>query len=611
LVYRFDENPYNDIVMSRRGYRWLLNAVRLITCGLLLLGSVSSCKKGEAIDEGASGRALLDAVKVGNNQKAARLLGEGVYTEVRDEHGDTPLLHSVKAGNVQVVRMMLKQGADRDARSGNGKGTLELALDSGNKEMVLCLLKGGVSPNEIGHDSNPLLLKAVHYREMETIHLLLKSGVKPSATGKDGSTALHVAAEGGLIECMDILLAAGADPDLRTDEGATPLWVVLNSRDPSARFLSLNRLLKAGADVNILGPKKKTLLAEAVRRKLFKETVELINYGAEVNVGSADGMSPLMVAASMGNDEMIVMLLSRGADGQELLNAAVERADVELIRVLADSGVYINEWTGSGEGSLMASCVRKGLLNLAELCLQQGVDPNQLGSEGQPLLHMAIALRDDAMVQMLLESGADPNKYFIRPVSKSFLKLTEKESMRWFLSKERRVTPLMMAANNGDLATIKSLIESGAKKYAYSGRHRLYPLNFASRRGDVKAMQVILGQNPEKEIHHGILDLSDQRMRIYNAKQEVIFNSRVSTGKSGFRTPKGTFVITDKHKSHHSTIYGSSMPYFQRLSCSAFGFHSGSCPGYPASHGCIRMPYSAAKKLFRLTPVGTRVVIQP
>ena len=48
--------------------------------------------------------------------------------------------------------------------------------------------------------------------------------------------------------------------------------------------------------------------------------------------------------------------------------------------------------------------------------------------------------------------------------------------------------------------------------------------------------------------------------------------------------------ISDKHRHHNSTIYGSSMPYFMRLSCAAFGLHQGYVPSYPASHGCIRVP---------------------
>lgn len=245
------------------------------------------------------------------------------------------------------------------------------------------------------------------------------------------------------------------------------------------------------------------------------------------------------------------------------------------------------------------------------MSLRYGADVQGRGKEGQRPLQMAVAMRDAAMLNLLLESGADPNVYFGRPASKGFLELTEEKSMQWFLKNDRRVTPLMMASNNGDLVIINALIEYGAKRFVYSGKHHLYPINFASRRVDVKAMQMILGKDLENEVPYAIFDLSGQRVRLYNSKKEVIFSSRFSTGKSGFRTPKGTFVITDKHRPHNSTIYGSSMPYFQRLSCSAFGFHSGNCPGYPASHGCIRMPYSAAKKFFSMSPAGTRVVIHP
>lgn len=53
------------------------------------------------------------------------------------------------------------------------------------------------------------------------------------------------------------------------------------------------------------------------------------------------------------------------------------------------------------------------------------------------------------------------------------------------------------------------------------------------------------------------------------------------------------------------------MPFFQRLSCSDFGFHYGNVPGYPASHGCIRMPWSSAQTLFSMTKVGDKVTIKP
>lgn len=585
----------------------------MYVCLLLLVCALfSSCQDTrEAAASGASGQALLDAVKLGDNRRVAVLLAEGAYTEVRDSKGDTPLLFAVKTGNVQCVRMILKYDVDRAARSGNGKGPMELALDSGNQKMFHSLIEAGIPPDEIGHDGNPLLFKAVRFDDRQTIAMLLKNKADPGAAGKEGRTALHVAAENGLTGCLDMLLKAGADVNAQDDEDTTPLQLALHTPGTRKRNAMFLKLLKAGADPSLAGEKDKSLLADAVRRGLYKQAVTLINYGAQVN--HTDGQSPsLLELAHEGKDDaMLAMLLSRGADAEEFLDQVIDAGDIHTLRMLFESGVTLKGWQGTQSDGLVASCVRRSDDALARLFLRHGASPEKVGLEKQPPLHMAVAMRNPSMVRLLLEHGSDPNVRFTRPASAAFLKITEKESMRWFLKNERRLTPLMMAANNGDVEILASLLNYGAKKYTYSGRHRLYPVNFASRRGDVKAMQVILGQDPENEKMHGVLDLSEQRLRLYNSKGEVTFTSRVSTGKRGYRTPSGTFVITDKHRSHNSSIYGSSMPYFQRLSCSAFGFHSGNCPGYPASHGCIRMPYSSARKLFSITPVGTRVVIQP
>ena len=292
------------------------------------------------------------------------------------------------------------------------------------------------------------------------------------------------------------------------------------------------------------------------------------------------------------------------------LNHAVRNADSSRLAQLLEAGVAIENWEGTGDDGVVAYCIREGRYELGLVLLRFGVDPDRCGYEGGSPLQMAIAMRDATMVNALLVAGADPNIKFPRPISDAFLSITDKESMQWFLKRERRLSPLMMAANNGDVDVIKSLLDHGAERYTRSGRYRLYPLNFASRRSDVKAMQVMLGKDPEKEPFHLVLDLSEQRLRLYDAQDKVIFSSRVSTGKSGYQTPKGEYVITDKHRSHRSTIYNVKMPYFQRLSSGAIGFHSGYVPGYPASHGCIRMPYQSAKELFNTTPAGTRVLIQ-
>jgi hypothetical protein len=89
-----------------------------------------------------------------------------------------------------------------------------------------------------------------------------------------------------------------------------------------------------------------------------------------------------------------------------------------------------------------------------------------------------------------------------------------------------------------------------------------------------------------------------------------IGRSTVSTGKSGHRTPTGVFTILQKNEKHTSSIYkGASMPYMERLTWTGVALHAGNLPGYPASHGCVRLPLDFAQKLYTVTDKGTTVVV--
>ena len=80
----------------------------------------------------------------------------------------------------------------------------------------------------------------------------------------------------------------------------------------------------------------------------------------------------------------------------------------------------------------------------------------------------------------------------------------------------------------------------------------------------------------------------------------------------GHSTPMGVFSIIQKHKMHRSNIYsGAPMPYMQRITWSGVAMHAGVLPGYPASHGCIRMPTAFAMKMWNWTRMGARVIITP
>ena len=86
--------------------------------------------------------------------------------------------------------------------------------------------------------------------------------------------------------------------------------------------------------------------------------------------------------------------------------------------------------------------------------------------------------------------------------------------------------------------------------------------------------------------------------------------STVSTGKGGKDTPLGTFTILQKEEVHHSNLYNSApMPFMQRLTWDGVAIHAGHNPGFPASHGCVRVPRAFAEKLFSVTALGTPVLV--
>ena len=106
-----------------------------------------------------------------------------------------------------------------------------------------------------------------------------------------------------------------------------------------------------------------------------------------------------------------------------------------------------------------------------------------------------------------------------------------------------------------------------------------------------------------------VISLSKQQVSVYSPKG-LYTQSPVSTGQPGHPTPQGIFTILGKELYHRSTIYsGAPMPFMQRITYTGVAMHEGVLPGYPASHGCIRMPHEFAQRLFRMTAGNERVVI--
>ena len=130
--------------------------------------------------------------------------------------------------------------------------------------------------------------------------------------------------------------------------------------------------------------------------------------------------------------------------------------------------------------------------------------------------------------------------------------------------------------------------------------------------------QSIKPQNQPKEAnlpppppgpHHLIVSVKSQRASLYS-NGKLVMQSPVSTGTETHPTPYGVFSVIQKNRHHRSNIYSDApMPYMQRLTWSGIALHEGRLPGYPASHGCIRLPEQFANFLWRTTKLGARVIV--
>jgi len=138
---------------------------------------------------------------------------------------------------------------------------------------------------------------------------------------------------------------------------------------------------------------------------------------------------------------------------------------------------------------------------------------------------------------------------------------------------------------------------------------------------------------------HVIVSLTKQRAYLMTG-EEIAIDSPISSGKRGHTSPNGSFSVLEKDKDHRSNIYGdyvdssgrtvrggissqidsapsgthyvgASMKWFMRLTAQGVGMHVGILPGYPASHGCIRMPEPAAAAFYAHVKVGTPVRVDP
>ena len=163
-------------------------------------------------------------------------------------------------------------------------------------------------------------------------------------------------------------------------------------------------------------------------------------------------------------------------------------------------------------------------------------------------------------------------------------------------------------------------------------------VDLIKKQAPLQVDQALLAKTSTDDVHL-IVSLGKQRAYLM-VGDEIVIDSPISSGKLGHTSPSGSMKILEKDPNHHSSLYGdfvdsygrivragvsmhidaapsgthfqgAEMKWFMRLTDEGVGMHVGILPGYPASHGCIRMPSDAAKLFYDRVKIGTPVEVQP
>ncbi|MDB6174761.1 MAG: hypothetical protein JWL59_4072 [Chthoniobacteraceae bacterium] len=410
---------------------------------------------------------------------------------------------------------------------------------------------------------------------------------------------------------IDFALACGTDVNAAGPEGQTPLLAAVASRQLDL----VVALLKDSANPDLPDARGCTPLMTAVLQKQEPIVSLLLENSADPTVADKNGYTALHLAMTTRQPALVKQLLEStpefsGACCKEhdLLGHALETGDWALIELVLTHSPATLQWNRQSRSYLTESLSKRETERVRLLLNKHATAPTPEGRK-QPLLAYALLEGNNELFRYMLDCGANPNCPLETPAEKSFLALIPKSTVRNYLAEEPGMNLLMLTAGLARHDDLKLLLEKGARRgIATKSKYKIVPLHFAAWAQSVEAMQILLGNAPAPEQVRIEISIGSQRAQLIKNGIPVLSTS-ISTGRRGYPTPQGRFVITDKDRSHVSTIYKVKMPFFMRLSCREFGMHEGYAANPFASHGCIRLPAQVARQLYREVPIGTVVTI--
>ena len=367
--------------------------------------------------------------------------------------GHSPLVSAVVDGNADIVALLLAAGADPKKANGQGILPLTAAAGGGQADLVQKLLDKGADPDAVDSSGAPAIFAAISRDDLETVKRLVTKGAKLNVKDGGGSTPIQAALRGqpAAGDIVQYLLDHGAI--LRTDDRA----LVDAALDSYGNVNSLSIVLPRLKDVNTLGSDGFSLLHKAVERRDAGSARTLLEHGIRVDVRSADGQTPLILAAGHADRDILKLLLEHGADPNARDQRGEDALDVLLRGTYVPEGAAFAERDG-GRGDGTADLVGELLDHGAH-----GNAPDQFGLT--PLLY--VLLNHDRIALKLLPHKADTPllRLLLAAATGDAAQTAALLAAHPDLSRSRLstgTTPLHVAAAWGATASAAALLRAGA-----------------------------------------------------------------------------------------------------------------------------------------------------
>ncbi|XP_067685768.1 ankyrin-3-like [Haliotis asinina] len=462
-----------------------------------------------------------------------------------DRKGMTPMLLAAYRGKSDVLGLLIKKGANALAVDHRKRNILHLSCTGGHVDTVRYVLnQTSVDINSKDHiETTPVLLAAYH-GEIKVFDILVKNGADLTAVDECGDNILHCACRGGSVEITNrILMQNIVDINSKGDEGMTPVLMAASEGEREV----FDFLVTQGADLLVTDEDGQTILHHAC----YGGNMEIVNYIliqniVDINSKDDNGVTAVLVAASLGNREVFDFLVRQGADilvadddGQNILHLACQKGNVEMVKyiltkkrlgintkgsrgmppvlqsvyygkkevfdVLVKQGADLSVVDKNGDSILHLACRRGNVEMVNDILTQKFVNINTKGYMGMPPVLLAVCFFNREVFDLLVKKGAD-----LSVVDKHgdnilhlFCRYGNMKMVNYILThttlninstNNKKMTPLLMAAYHGKKDVLGLLLETGADTSAVDHKNNNV-LHLSCTGGHVDTVKFILNLN--------------------------------------------------------------------------------------------------------------------